>query len=178
MAHNASDLPIHIGEAADAAFATRLRQAASSKPVSHLPRIHYMSDDMLRSLTDTNLEWPSPARLRYLVNVALSTVCKVWHIVRKSVVLASVNAVIQDPSSVDWLSACRLWILLALGEAYSSRCTLPDSAFPGAKYFARAMAMVHIPSERPRLALVEIYLLLVSNNESLFCQCVLSDPNH
>ncbi|EME43638.1 hypothetical protein DOTSEDRAFT_72863 [Dothistroma septosporum NZE10] len=119
-----------------------------------------MSDDMLRSLTDTNLEWPSPPRLRYLVNVALSTVCKVWHIVRRSVVLASVNAVIHNPSSIDWLSACRLWILLALGEAYSSRCTLPDCAFPGAKYFARAMAMVHIPNERPRLALVEIYILL------------------
>lgn len=162
MAHNASDLPIHIGEAADAAFATRLRQTASAKPVSHLPRIQYMSDDSLRSLTDRELQWPNASRMRYLVDVALNTVCKVWHIVRKSDITASVDSVIQTPDSFDWLSACRLWSVLALGEAYSTRCTLPDTPFPGSRYFAKAMAMSNIPNERPRLALVEIYILLVS----------------
>lgn len=75
--------------------------------------------------------------------------------------MASVDDIVQTPNSTDWLSACRLWALLALGEAYSSRCTLPDVPFPGSKYFAKAMAMAHIPSERPRLALIEIYVLLV-----------------
>lgn len=161
IAHNASDLPIHIGEAADAAFATRLRQTASTRPVSHLPRIQYMSDDSLRSLTDPNLQWPNASRMRYLVDVALNTVCKTWHVVRRSKITASVNIVLQTPDTCDWLSACRLWALLALGEAYSSRCTLPEAPFPGSKYFAKAMAMAHIPSERPRLALIEIYILLV-----------------
>ncbi|KAK4501879.1 hypothetical protein PRZ48_007688 [Zasmidium cellare] len=160
IAHNASDLPIHIGEAADAAFATRLRQTASTKPVSHLPRIQYMSDDTLRSLTDSNLQWPNASRMRYLVDVALNTVCRTWHIIRRSKIVASVNTVLQAPDTCDWLSACRLWALLALGEAYSSRCTLPDAPFPGSKYFAKAMAMANIPNERPRLALIEIYLLL------------------
>ncbi|CAK3837103.1 related to positive activator of transcription [Lecanosticta acicola] len=161
MAHKASDLPIHIGEAADAAFATRLRQAASGRSVNHMPRVQYLGDDAMRSLADSSsLELPSASRLRYLIDVAMNTVCKTWHIVRRSVVNDSVDKVLSDPSSCDWLSACRIWALLALGEAYSSRCTLPDTPFPGSKYFARAMAMVAIPSERPRLATIEIYLLL------------------
>lgn len=162
MAHKASDLPIHIGEAADAAFATRLRQAASGSSVNHMPRVQYMTDDALRSLSDTSpVELPSASRLRYLIDVAMSTVCRVWHIVRRSVVNESVDKVLRDPSSCDWLSACRIWALLALGEAYSSRCVLPDTPFPGSKYFARAMAMIAVPSERPRLATIEIYVLLV-----------------
>ncbi len=157
------DLPIHIGEAADAAFATRLRQAASSAPVSHLPRVHYMSDDALRAFADVPIELPSASRLRFLVDVSLKTTSKNWHISRRSVVLEDVRRLIQDASSCDWLTKCRMWALLAIGEAFSSRCVLPGEQFPGARYWARAMQMAHMPCERPKLDLVEVYLLMVSN---------------
>ena len=157
------DLPIHIGEAADAAFATRLRQAASSTLVSHLPRVHYMSDDTLRAFADTPTEWPSASQLRFLVDAALKTICKNWHISRRSVIQEDVQRLIQDPSSCDWLLQCRIWALLAIGEAFSSRCVLPGEPFPGSKYWARAMQLAHMPCERPKLDLVEVHLLMVSS---------------
>jgi proline utilization trans-activator len=165
MSFHATDLPIHIGEAADAAFATRLRQAASTKTVSHLPRVQYVGDDTLRSLSERPLEWPSASHLRFLVNVALKTVGKSFHIVRRSIILANVQQLCQDHSSCDWLTQCRLWALLAIGEAYSSRSALPNHPFPGTQYWARAMSMMSMPYERPRLQVVEIYLLLVSLRE-------------
>ncbi|EME82523.1 uncharacterized protein MYCFIDRAFT_176068 [Pseudocercospora fijiensis CIRAD86] len=160
MGINAVDLPIHIGEAADAAFATRLRQAASRKQVSHFPRVHYLADEALRALSENPPAWPSPARIQFLIDVALKTISKTWHIVRKSTILQDVQKLLTDPQQCNWLTKCRIWVLMAIGEGYSSRCTLPDQPFPGAQYWARAMQLTHMPAERPRLDLVEVYLLL------------------
>lgn len=158
---DASDLPIHIGDAADAAFATRFRQALTSQPVNHIPRTHYLDDDSLRALSEQSPEWPSASRLRFLVDVALKTISKRWHIVRPSNVLSSVEKLLKDHSSCHWLTQCKLWALMAIGEAFSSRCTLPDSPFPGAKYWTKAKTVIRIAPERPQLEVVEIYLLLV-----------------
>ncbi|QIX00408.1 hypothetical protein AMS68_005925 [Peltaster fructicola] len=155
-----SDLPIHIGEAADAAFATRLRQTVLGQPVSHMPRVHYMDDDTLRTLQEQSPQWPSASRLRFLVDVALKTICTRWHVVRRSVVLAKVERFIQQPGSCDWNTRCKLWALLAIGEVFSSRCAMPATTFPGALYWAKAMSLMSIAPERPHLEVVEIYLLL------------------
>lgn len=155
------DLPIHIGEAADAAFATRLRQAASSTTVSHLPRVNYLSDDAIRAFEDTPVELPSASRLQFLVDVALKTISRNWHICRRSAVLEDVRKITQDWKSCDWLVRCRIWALLAIGEAFSSRCVLPNEAFPGSRYWAKAMHLAHMPSERPKLDVVEVNLLMV-----------------
>ena len=164
MVHEAVDLPIYINETADAAFATRLRQTASTRPVNHLARVQYVEDDTLRSLSESSSSpsWPSSSRLKFLVNTALETACKTWHIVRRSRIDKDVEALLQDPSSCHWLNASRIWALMAIGDAFSSRCTLPDQPFPGSRYWARAMQLVHMTMERPRLCLVEVYLLLVS----------------
>jgi proline utilization trans-activator len=159
MVHEAVDLPIYINETADAAFATRLRQTASTRPVNHLARVQYVEDDTLRYLSESSSppNWPSSSRLKFLVNTAMETACKTWHIVRRSRIDKDVEALLRDPGSCHWLNASRIWALMAIGDAFSSRCTLPDQPFPGSKYWARAMTM-----ERPRLCLVEVYLLLVS----------------
>ena len=160
MPFHAVDLPIYIGEAADAAFATRLRQAVSKQPVSHLPRIQYVSDDALRSLAEQPLDWPSPSHLKFLVDVALKTFSKTFHMVRRSVVMKDVERLIKDPQSCDWLTQAQIWALLAIGEAYSARSALPNRPFPGSRYWARAMRLMYMPSERPSLQVIEIYLLL------------------
>jgi proline utilization trans-activator len=163
MIHEAVDLPIYINETADAAFATRLRQTASAGPVNHIARVQYMNDDTLRSYSESTPEWPSASRLKFLVNTALETACKTWHIVRRSRIERDVDELLRDPENCYWLTASRIWALMAIGDAFSSRCTLPDQPFPGAQYWARAMQLVHMTMERPRLCLVEVYLLLVSN---------------
>ena len=168
MVHEAVDLPIYINETADAAFATRLRQTASTRPVNHLARVQYVEDDTLRYLSESSSppNWPSSSRLKFLVNTAMETACKTWHIVRRSRIDKDVEALLQDPGSCHWLNASRIWALMAIGDAFSSRCTLPDQPFPGSKYWARAMQLVHMTMERPRLCLVEVYLLLVGVSHS------------
>ncbi|KIW00320.1 uncharacterized protein PV09_08207 [Verruconis gallopava] len=80
--------------------------------------------------------------------------------VRRSDVLSNVELLIRNPSSCDWLTQCQILAILAIGEVYSSRSALPNRPFPGSHYWARAMALVYMPSERPQLQLVETYLLL------------------
>lgn len=155
------DLPVHIGEAADAAFATRLRQAIGGRSIDHFPRIHYLSDEAIVEQEGTPYEWPGAARIRFLVDVALKFICSRWHIVRRSVVLDNMEKLIQQPSSCDRVMHCQMLALLALGEAMSSRCVLPGSTFPGLKQWCKAMALLSVTPERPRLDVVETYLLLV-----------------
>lgn len=162
MVHEAVDVPIYINETADAAFVTRLRQTASIRPVNHLARVQYVDDDTLRSFARNPPAWPSASRLRFLIHTAMETACRTWHIVRRSVVEKDVQNLLNDPDSCHWVTASRIWALMAIGDAFSSRCTLPGQPFPGAKYWARAMQLVNMPMERPRLDLVEVYVLLVS----------------
>jgi proline utilization trans-activator len=82
--------------------------------------------------------------------------------VRRSRIDKDVDELLRDSDNCHWLTASRIWALMAIGDAFSSRCTLPGQPFPGSKYWARAMQLVHMMMERPRLCLVEVYLLLVS----------------
>jgi hypothetical protein len=82
--------------------------------------------------------------------------------VRRSRIDKDVDELLRDPGNCHWLTASRIWALMAIGDAFSSRCTLPGQPFPGSRYWARAMQLVHMVMERPRLCLVEVYLLLVS----------------
>jgi proline utilization trans-activator len=178
MVHEAPDLPIYINETADAAFVTRLRQTASASPVTHIARVQYLKDDTLRSLSASLPQLPSSSRLRFLVHTALETACKTWHIVRRSRIDIDVDELLRDPDGCHWLSASRIWALMAIGDAFSSRCTLPGQPFPGAGYWARAMQLVHMVMERPRLCLVEVYLLLVSDHFCVVLVVVLVVSRH
>ncbi|KAF3039496.1 hypothetical protein E8E12_002880 [Didymella heteroderae] len=154
------DMPIHISEAADAAFATRFREALTPHSV-HIPRTSYARDDALIMLSESEFNWPSPARARFLVKVALSTVCQYYHIVLRSSVMDALEKAIKNVNDVDRMMRCKLLTLFALGEVYSSRVPAQETTFPGLSYFAQARRMVSIPAERPTLQAVEIALLLV-----------------
>ncbi|KAH7126141.1 fungal-specific transcription factor domain-containing protein [Dactylonectria macrodidyma] len=157
---NIPHTPILIGEASDAAFATRFRQAISSARHSHLPRIHFAADERLLALSDIDCPWPFPSRARLLVNVALKYVTRCYHIVRRSQVLEGLELAIQNPQSSDSLMKSKLWALFAIGEMYSTRTPAVETNFPGMGYFARATRVLRIVSERPRIDTVEIRLLL------------------
>ncbi|KAH7009938.1 fungal-specific transcription factor domain-containing protein [Ilyonectria destructans] len=157
---NIPHTPILIGEASDAAFATRFRQAISSARHNHLPRINYPTDERLLALSDIDCPWPFPSRARLLVNVALKYVTRCYHIVRRSQILEGLEQTIQNPHSSDSLLKSKLWALFAIGEMYSTRTAAAESNFPGMGYFARATRVLRIISERPRIDAVEIRLLL------------------
>ncbi|KAF2189095.1 hypothetical protein K469DRAFT_737342 [Zopfia rhizophila CBS 207.26] len=150
--------PIYIGEAADAAFATRFRQALSGASHKHIPRTQFVSDERLMLLSNSSFPWLSPTRARFLVKVALQTVCRYYHVVRQSVVLESLENAIQNSTGCDRLSISRLWALFALGEVYSARSAHAES-FPGLAYFAQATKGLPVPSERPKIESIETLLL-------------------
>ncbi|RSL56435.1 hypothetical protein CEP54_008854 [Fusarium duplospermum] len=157
---NVLHTPVLIGEASDAAFATRFRQAISEPGHSHIPRVNYAPDDRLLTLSDADCPWPIPSRARLLVNVALKYVSRCYHIVRKSQILEGLEQTIQNPHSTDSLLKSKLWALFAIGEMYSTRTAAKEKNFPGMCYFARATRVLRIISERPRIDAIEIRLLL------------------
>ncbi|OJD29068.1 fungal specific transcription factor domain-containing protein [Diplodia corticola] len=157
---NTSEMPIHIGEAADAAFATRFRQALSDTPHRHIPRTHYVTDEELMALTDVDCQWPIAPRARFLVKVSLNTICQRFHAIRKSALLDGLEMAIRNPTGCDELFKCKLWAMFALGEVFSTRTVSAQGYFPGLLYFARASRMLRVLGERPRIDSIEILLLL------------------
>ncbi|KAF4980540.1 hypothetical protein FZEAL_3475 [Fusarium zealandicum] len=157
---NVLHTPVLIGEASDAAFATRFRQAISEPGHSHIPRVNYATDDRLLALSDVDCPWPIPSRARLLVNVALKYVSRCYYIVRKSQILEGLEQTMQNPHSTDSLLKSKLWAMFAIGEMYSTRTAAIERNFPGMAYFARATRVLRIVSERPRIDTIEIRLLL------------------
>ena len=157
----ALEMPIHIGEAADAAFATRFRQALSDVPVDHIPRTDYAMDKDLLMLSEAECTWPSPARAKFLLETSMLSLGQHYHIVRKSVVWKDLDLTFRGESSHDSLITCRLWALFALGVLYSTRVPSHGHRFPGLAYFAQASRLLRFLSERPRIAHMEVLLLLV-----------------
>lgn len=167
------EMPIHVGEAADAAFATRFRQALSeTHNIEHIPRTNYAPDQLLNDLSNTDCPWPPIARARLLVKFAMDTVGQCYHCVRKSHIYKSLEKHYTNLSNSNSLLVCKFWILFALGEAYSSRTeSSSDISFPGLAYFTCASKVFRNLQERPRIDTVEVLLLLVSLSSS-FTQCV------
>nr|XP_036587178.1 C6 transcription factor [Colletotrichum truncatum]KAF6797909.1 C6 transcription factor [Colletotrichum truncatum] len=157
---NIPHTPILIGEASDAAFATRFRQAIATGEHRHIPRVNYATDERLLALSDIDCPWPSPARARLLVGVALRYVSRCYHIIRKSIILDGLEQTIQNPTESDSLLKSKLWALFAIGAMYSTRSATSEKDFPGMGYFARATRVLRISSERPRIDVVELRLLL------------------
>jgi proline utilization trans-activator len=156
------DMPIHIDLAADAAFATRFRQALTNDSAKHIPRMNFVSDEVILSLSEAECAWPSPARARFLIKVALTTVGRCYHMVRKSAVLILLEKTLQNPSDGNRLGVAKILALFALGELYATKFAPDNALFPGLSYFSRARKMVTVPAERPQSDTLEIALLLVS----------------
>lgn len=165
-------VPIHVGEAADAGFATRLRQAIAGPSECHILRTQFMDDMTLRSIELEPFHLPGSVHAGFLINVAFNTVLRTYPIVRRSSLVGFEDLLTCGPTQGQSAHLCRLYALLALAEAYAAHNSLHSAAFPGAALFARALVMISQPSERPQIEQVETYLLLVrriSKASSLPC---------
>ncbi|KAL9616279.1 MAG: hypothetical protein Q9160_008841 [Pyrenula sp. 1 TL-2023] len=156
------DMPVLVGEATDAAFATRFRQALSGKTQSHFPRIQYTSNPIAAFVTLVDVPGPTPARARVLIKVALNTIFRRFHLVRKSTALALLDQFIRTPAQCDVISIGKLFAIFALGEAYSARAAFPGAKFPGIDYYNHATNILRVLSEQPRIECVEVLAMLVS----------------
>ncbi|CAH0023712.1 unnamed protein product [Clonostachys rhizophaga] len=154
------EMPLLIGEATDVAFATRFRQELSGASQNHLPRVDYVQDDIISSLGESKLSWPTPSRARFLLKVCFNTVCRRHYLVRKSSTAQLLEEAIRNPAACDKLSVCKLFALFALGEIYSTRTCISGDTFPGILYYLSASRMLSVLSEQPRIDCVEIMMML------------------
>ncbi|KAK1702105.1 fungal-specific transcription factor domain-containing protein, partial [Colletotrichum lupini] len=151
-----------IGEAADAAFATRFRQVITDplapEPI-HLIRLNYASNESMMSLAHVNTPWPGPSRAKFLLEAAMKYIGRSYHIVETQAITESWKQNTHDASPEAIVLRCRTWALFAIGELYISKST-GVHGFPGMAYFAQASKALGYLDERPEVETVELYLLL------------------
>ncbi|VUC25509.1 unnamed protein product [Clonostachys rosea] len=157
---NSSKVPILIGEVADAAFATRFRQVLTDQPLNHIPRVSYPSDEHIAEPSKSGPPQISPTHARFLTKVALRFLDGCYHIVRESSVCELLSQFLQGPSTLDMLSTCKIYGILALGELFSSRCQTQATGTPGLVYFSHASKAYSVLQERPGIEAIETSLLL------------------
>lgn len=155
--------PVHIGEAACTAFATRLRQVLSkSKTTSHMPRTQYTSESTLMKLRNSSIQWPSLAQARLLIQIVFNQVSRVYHLVLRKSTIDELEEAYRKADFDDPVLTCKFFALFALGEVYSTRSNVSlECGVPGAAYYVHAMTLVPILPERPSLTHIESLLLLV-----------------
>ncbi|RMJ13420.1 hypothetical protein CDV36_006926 [Fusarium kuroshium] len=156
------EMPMLIEEAADAPFATRFRQELSGKSQRHIPRTENVTDEALTSSWNTPCPWPPASRARFLLKVALNTVCRRYYLVRRSATQRLLEQAIHNPDMCDLVSECKLFVLFALGEVYSTRTspTKDKNQLPGISYYVRASRLLRVLTEQPRIDCVEVILML------------------
>ncbi|KAE8410955.1 hypothetical protein BDV36DRAFT_103879 [Aspergillus pseudocaelatus] len=161
-----SNMPILIGEAADAAFATRVRQALLRRDTEHIPRVSYPKDEDISWHASNPPRRLSSAQARFLLRTTLTHLQGCYHIVRKSAVTRLLDQFLREPSSLDMITRSKLYAIFALGELYSSRFRRSDQDIPGQDFFQSAMEAYGLLQERPSIDYTEVSLLL-----SLFSLC-------
>lgn len=156
--------PVLIGEAADAAFATRFRQVIadpSTPEPTHLLRLNHATNESLMSVVDVNVPWPSPSRAKFLLEAAMRYIGRCYHIVQQEAAEEASEQISHNSSRVGTILRCRTWAMFAIGELYITK-SIGINGFPGMAYFAQATKALGYLDERPEVECVELYLLLVS----------------
>lgn len=159
---NVPHAPILVAESSDSAFATRLRQVVSNVRQNHLPRVDFVNDETISTLSDTVCAWPSPARARFLLDTTLKRLGRYNHILLRSTVFEELEQHIRSPDSTSLLTKSRLWAAFAIGELYATRISVSSGSLPGLNYFAKATKFLQIIPERPVIGMIEVNLLLAS----------------
>ncbi|EKJ72020.1 hypothetical protein FPSE_07807 [Fusarium pseudograminearum CS3096] len=155
-----SNIPILIGEVADAAFATRFRQLLTNQALHHTLRVSYPENRQIMALIQAECLFPRPTNARFLVRVALKSLDGYFHILRNSRVWELLEQSLQALHTVDSISQCKLMALFALGELYSSSCRAQETATPGLAFFSHASKAHGLLQERPSVDTIEVSLLL------------------
>jgi hypothetical protein len=154
--------PIHIGEAACTAFATRLRQVLTQSRASHMPRTQYTPEATLYKIRDSTLEWPGLPQARLLIQIVVNQVSRVYHLFLRKSTIQELEDVYRKGNFDDPILKTKFFALFAMGEVYSARSNSKlECGVPGASYYVNAMTLIPILPERPSMTVIESLLILV-----------------
>jgi hypothetical protein len=159
--------PVHIGEAACTAFATRLRQVLTKSKASHMHRTQYTPEATLYRIRDPTLEWPSLPNARLLIQIVVNQVSRVYHLFLRKSTIQELEDVYRKGSFDDPILKTKFFALFALGEVYSAPSSSKlDYRIPGVSYYVNAMTLIPILPERPSMTVIESLLIWVSTSLS------------
>jgi proline utilization trans-activator len=161
-----------IGESTCLAFSDRMLQYLSpnSAPSSMSPEHQYIQNRMFeRQLSDiSSCKIPERIRATLLIRVALRFIGHDYHFFLHHDFLQQLDRAYSSKDSQLWNSnwACKFFVVLALGELYST--SMPTAshgkgpAVPGTDYFLTAVSLLQDLFEQPSISQVEVMLLFVS----------------
>lgn len=165
--YGAAAIPLYIGEAACAAFATRFRRfLTGNKAAPHITRTQYVDEGILLETGKMVVPWPPLPQAQLLVKVAFNQVSRVYHLMLRKSTLAALKEIYRTSRFDCPVNTCKFFALFAFGEVYSIRSS--SSGLPGMAYYARAISLAQILPERPSITHVENLLLLVSRFPKFF----------
>ena len=165
--YDSSAPPVHVGEAACTAFATRLRQVLTqNKATLHMPRTQYTPEAVLYKIRNPMLEWPGLPQARLLIQIVINQVSRVYHLFLRKSTMQELEDIYRRGTFDDPIMKTKFFALFALGEVYSARSnTKSECGVPGAEYYVHAMTMIPILPERPTMTVIESLLLLALTME-------------
>lgn len=134
-----------------------------------MSRMRYVKESALGVLSYGEIEWPSLARARLLVNTALGHANPPFHLALRKTSVDYLQTIYQNASFDDPVLVCKYFALFALGEV----CSVPSGRLnndtsPGTTYYARAINLIFVLPERPNMAHIEALLILVLLSLFLF----------
>jgi len=158
------NLWVYMCEAACSTFSTRLcQELLGAQAQVDLIRQAYVQESQLNDAYNSDtFSWPTRPQAFMLVETALRTVGKCYHISRCSTARKSLEMAYKDVNSVDQLTISKLLAMFALGEVYSPRRSADPQGVPGLVYFAQAKKLLRIVPERPSIEHIEISVMFVS----------------
>ncbi|KAL4907190.1 hypothetical protein BDW74DRAFT_189723 [Aspergillus multicolor] len=149
-----SSTPIWIGEIADAAFATRVRQVLLKTETNHIPRISYPRDDEITIRAGSSVRTLGSAQAQFLLRTALAHLQGRYHIVRRGAVKRLLNQYLRDLRSLD---------------VASSHFRGPEQDAPGLDFFRNATEGYGLLQERPSIDCIEsLYSLCINRRHSAY----------
>ncbi|KAL4910880.1 fungal-specific transcription factor domain-containing protein [Aspergillus multicolor] len=172
--------PQFVGESTCLAFSDRILQCLNprSTPTPPPERRYVRNPAFARqSHNVTGCKLPERIRTYLLVRVALRFIGQDYHFFLHGDFLQQLDEAYRLGERFQWDStwACKLFVVLALGELYSCSTSAPalgdvdasSSPVPGTGYFLVAVGLLQDLFEEPSLAQIEIMLLLCFYSNAL-----------
>lgn len=164
-----------VGESTCAAFGDRVLQCLDPQTVTTMPmhaeRQYVHNATFSRQLSSVaSCNFPDRIRANLLVRVAIRFIGHDYHFFLHQDFLQQLNRAYNSSKNQEHDSGwvCKLFVILALGEMYST--SLPaakearPSTVPGTDYFLTAVGLLQDVFEEPSISQIETLLLFVSSS--------------